>query len=212
MCLAREHNTVMQVWLEHSTPRSRVKNATTEPLRYQFRVYTWQSKKRPGNISKSFCSTYVQCVNLFMYNKSSHLYHNDESHFEFKSCLVVNLGLLHEHSVFKRKLLPANVLLQKKNNNKQSKTKMNRDNLVCATSKGSDQPAHRRGLIKAFASRLNILLLLGYWLNSILVSMPKRRHHRLIWVYTCQNATLLEITCAAQMYFSVMTIWDFFLF
>ena len=27
------------------------------------------------------------------------------------------------------------------------------------------------------------------------VSRPKRRLHRLVWDYTCQNATLLEITC-----------------
>ena len=33
------------------------------------------------------------------------------------------------------------------------------NNVVCATSKGSDQPAHVRSLIRAFASpsRLNIL-------------------------------------------------------
>ena len=31
------------------------------------------------------------------------------------------------------------------------------NNLVSASSKGSDQPAHTRSLIKAFASRLNIL-------------------------------------------------------
>ena len=30
-------------------------------------------------------------------------------------------------------------------------------NVVCATSKTSDQPAQRRSLIRAFASRLNIL-------------------------------------------------------
>ena len=30
-------------------------------------------------------------------------------------------------------------------------------NVVCATSKASDQPAHMRSLIRAFASRLNIL-------------------------------------------------------
>ena len=30
-------------------------------------------------------------------------------------------------------------------------------NVVCATSKGSDQPAHTRSLIRAFASRLNII-------------------------------------------------------
>ena len=31
------------------------------------------------------------------------------------------------------------------------------NNLVCATSKASDQPAHTRSLIRAFVSRLNIL-------------------------------------------------------
>ena len=31
------------------------------------------------------------------------------------------------------------------------------NNVVCATSKASDQPAHTRSLIRAFASRLNIL-------------------------------------------------------
>ena len=36
------------------------------------------------------------------------------------------------------------------------------NNVVCATSKASDQPAHTRNLIRAFASRLSILLLLSY--------------------------------------------------
>ena len=31
------------------------------------------------------------------------------------------------------------------------------NNVVSATSKGSDQPAHMRSLIRAFANRLNIL-------------------------------------------------------
>ena len=31
------------------------------------------------------------------------------------------------------------------------------NNVVCATSEASDQPAHTRSLIRAFASRLNIL-------------------------------------------------------
>ena len=65
------------------------------------------------------------------------------------------------------------------------------NNVVCATSKASDRPAHTRSLIRTFACRLNILWLLGYWL----VSKLKRRLHRLVWVCTCQNATLLEITC-----------------
>ena len=31
------------------------------------------------------------------------------------------------------------------------------NNVVCVTSKASDQPAHMRSLIRVFASRLNIL-------------------------------------------------------
>ena len=42
------------------------------------------------------------------------------------------------------------------------------NNVVCANSKGSDQPAHMRSLIRAFASRLKILWLLRYWPESIL--------------------------------------------
>ena len=41
------------------------------------------------------------------------------------------------------------------------------NNLVCSTSKGSEQPAHTRRLIRAFAGRLNILWLLNYWPNLI---------------------------------------------
>ena len=41
------------------------------------------------------------------------------------------------------------------------------NNVVCVTSKASDQPAHMRSLISAFASRLSILWLLSYWLNTI---------------------------------------------
>ena len=63
------------------------------------------------------------------------------------------------------------------------------NNVVCATSKASDQPAHMRSLIRAFAHRLNILWVLSYWAKL------ERRLHRLVWVYSCQNATLLEITC-----------------
>ena len=36
------------------------------------------------------------------------------------------------------------------------------NNVVCATSKASDQPAHTRSLIIAFASRLSILRLSSY--------------------------------------------------
>ena len=41
------------------------------------------------------------------------------------------------------------------------------NNVVCAISKGSDQPAHMRSLIRAFACSLTILWLLSYWANVI---------------------------------------------
>ena len=67
------------------------------------------------------------------------------------------------------------------------------NNVVCATSKGSDQPAYTHSLIRAFASCLNILWLLSYWPN--ILSKLKRGLHRLVRVYTCHNATLFEFTC-----------------
>ena len=39
------------------------------------------------------------------------------------------------------------------------------NNVVCVTSKASDQPAHTCSLIRAFASRLKILWMFSYWLN-----------------------------------------------
>ena len=41
------------------------------------------------------------------------------------------------------------------------------NNVVCATSKASDQPAYMRSLTRAFASRLIILWILSYWPNII---------------------------------------------
>ena len=41
------------------------------------------------------------------------------------------------------------------------------NNVVCATSKASDQPAQMRSLTSAFASHLSILWLLSNWLNTI---------------------------------------------
>ena len=41
------------------------------------------------------------------------------------------------------------------------------NNVVCATIKASDQPVHTRSLIRAFASGLNILWVLSYWLSIV---------------------------------------------
>ena len=48
------------------------------------------------------------------------------------------------------------------------------NNEVCATSKGSDQPAHMRSLFRAFASHLNI----ATDLTEFGFSKLKRRLHR----------------------------------
>ena len=41
------------------------------------------------------------------------------------------------------------------------------NDVVCATSKASDQPALMRSLIRAFASLFDILWVLSYWPNII---------------------------------------------
>ena len=68
------------------------------------------------------------------------------------------------------------------------------NNVVCVTSKGSDQPAQTRNLIRAFARRLNILsvklltehLLEVLSLKECYTGSPES---------TLKNATMLEITC-----------------
>ena len=55
------------------------------------------------------------------------------------------------------------------------------NNLVCATSKASDQPVHTRSLIQAFACHLSILWSLSYWMNTIWsVYKLKKRLQRVI--------------------------------
>ena len=67
--------------------------------------------------------------------------------------------------------------------------------MVCAISEASDQPAHTRRLIKAFACRLNIIKLLTKQHLGFL-SLTETAQARLsLFIY--QNATLLEITCHA---------------
>ena len=72
------------------------------------------------------------------------------------------------------------------------------NNVVCATSKASDQPAHMYSLIRAFASRLSILWVLSYWLNVIWISKLKRRLHRLAWVYNVKMPHYWKSHFAAQ--------------
>ena len=58
-------------------------------------------------------------------------------------------------------------IINNNNNNKNEPVHEISNNVICATSKASDQPAHTRSLIRAFVSRLSILWLLSYWLNTI---------------------------------------------
>ena len=82
------------------------------------------------------------------------------------------------------------------------------NNVVCVTSKGSDQPAHTGSPIRAFTCHLNILWLLSYWPTLFGVSKLKRRLCRLVWVYTCQNATLFEITCRGSFVVYYVVCWN----
>ena len=99
MCLAQGRNAMTQARLEPTTPRSRDKHSTTEPLRTHLLFDTHE------------ISTNV--INFFV---------------ETKSCQQPYEPW---HGVS--------------------------NNVVCATSKVSDQPAHTRSLIRAFAIRLKIL-------------------------------------------------------
>ena len=83
------------------------------------------------------------------------------------------------------------------------------DNVVCATSKGSDQPARMRSLIRAFSSSLYNL--------RVLYKLLREHHLEFLslkggctgsfesTLKSCQNATLLEITCRGSF---VLTDWS----
>ena len=69
------------------------------------------------------------------------------------------------------------------------------NNVVCATRKASDQPAHTHNLIRSFASRLN---------RTVSVKLLTEHHLELLSLtegctgspeYTLVNMPLLEITC-----------------
>ena len=72
------------------------------------------------------------------------------------------------------------------------------NNVVSATSKASDQSAHKRSLIRAFAGRLLFYDCQATNWTPFGVSKHLRRLQRLVRVYTCQNTTLLEITCTGS--------------
>ena len=77
--------------------------------------------------------------------------------------LIVFLEVFNEYLQFSLKVLFLFCL--RKEQNEQWHEISN--NMVCATSKGSDQPVHMRSLIRAYPGRLNILGVFSYWPNII---------------------------------------------
>ena len=93
----------------------------------------------------------------------------------WRHCVVslsksINSSLVLVQSWKTRPFITERVLMGHKESNQQKQNKTNityqilfepgheiSNNVVCATSKVSDQPAHTRSLIRAFASRLSIL-------------------------------------------------------
>ena len=61
------------------------------------------------------------------------------------------------HGVIKMNFNINCVLIKANTNNNNEPVHDISNNVVCATSKGSDQPAHTHSLIRALASRLSIL-------------------------------------------------------
>ena len=68
------------------------------------------------------------------------------------------------------------------------------NNVICATSKDSDQPVHTVWSEPLLVAWIFYACYAADW-TSFGVSKLKRRLHRLVWVYSFQIATFLEITC-----------------
>ena len=72
------------------------------------------------------------------------------------------------------------------------------NNVECGTSNPSDQPAHTRSLIRAFASRFQEY--------SIIVKLLTEHH--LEFLSFCQNVKLLEISCHGSCIIIELTVWQ----
>ena len=149
--LAQVPITVLTVRFKPAAHRSQVKHSTNEPLYSFLRVLISYASCRLSNNPNSHLAGYqtTQTLNLPIYK-----------------CYI--LAGIYYHS--QRGWTGG----QKINNNNENSApeKLNEpwheisNNVVCATSKCSDQPAHMRSLIRAFARRLNILRGLSYWMNT----------------------------------------------
>ena len=68
------------------------------------------------------------------------------------------------------------------------------NNVVCASNKASDQPAHRGSLIRAFA-RLEYFMIVKLLTERRLEFL----NLKLVRVYACQNVKLVEISCRGSL-------------
>ena len=82
--------------------------------------------------------------------------------------------------------------------------------VVCATSNTSDQPAHTRSLTRAFASRLNIIWVLSYWLNIIWSFLAIKEAARARLMLHLSNITCLEPTCRGSIIYTFSMISSYF--
>ena len=77
------------------------------------------------------------------------------------------------------------------------------NNVVCATSKGSDQPAQSdQSLCKSLEYSMIVKLLTEHHLEF---SKLKMGLQRLVRVNTCQNATLLELSCHGSIIYCIFS-------
>ena len=99
----------------------------------------------------SLCVKYLEWTVTFIFG-SAYAVETQKNHFnELKRIRSLNTLLKNYHFDFCKWNEPVHEITK---------------NVVCAISKASDQPAHTCCLIRAFASRLSILWLLSYWLNT----------------------------------------------
>ena len=134
MCLAQGHNAVAPVRLEPVDPWSQVKHTTTEPLHSQYlnlcdiRIYY----ECEGGIEKSASGSLFGIMRIaegwqMVYEREEFFNGPFTQMMDSFSCSPLNSTFRPWHEIY--------------------------NNLVCATSKASDQHAHTHSLIRTFASR-----------------------------------------------------------
>ena len=137
---------VTPVRLEPAAARSqsRVKHSTTEPLRSQVQVYRLEYTYNNSNIIVQKMSTLCRPLYTY-YVKHIRKHWFIRTFTQAIICFKESAHILHSDQQLFYTLPQLEPVRQITNN------------VVCATSKASDHPAHTRSLIRALASRLSII-------------------------------------------------------